>query len=68
MSVDLVLASNTFRALMIGSGLEFDDRGVYRLTGVPGERRIFAVESSWDRAKMHVPHYNSLLPLFDGTE
>jgi hypothetical protein len=53
---------------MIGSGLEFDDRGVYRLKGVPGERRLFAVESSWGKAKTHVPHYNSLLPLFDGTE
>jgi hypothetical protein len=31
---------------MIGSGLEFDDRGVHRLKGVPGERHLFAVDSS----------------------
>jgi hypothetical protein len=60
--------TGTLRDLMIGLGLEFDDRGVYRLKGVPGERRLFAVESSWGKAKTHVPQYNSLLPLFDGTE
>jgi hypothetical protein len=31
---------------MIGSGLEFDDRGVHRLKGVPGEWHLFAVDSS----------------------
>jgi hypothetical protein len=30
--------TSTLRDLVIGSGLEFDDRGVYRLKGVPGER------------------------------
>jgi hypothetical protein len=28
---------------VIGSGLEFDDRGAYELKGVPGEWRLFAV-------------------------
>jgi len=28
---------------VIGSGLEFEDRGAHKLKGVPGEWRIFAV-------------------------
>ncbi len=31
-----VLVSSTLRDLMIGSGLEFDDRGAHELKGVPG--------------------------------
>jgi class 3 adenylate cyclase len=38
-----VLVSSTLRDLMIGSGLEFDDRGTHELKGVPGEWRLFAV-------------------------
>jgi hypothetical protein len=38
-----VLASSTLRDLVIGSGLEFEERGPYELKGVPGEWRIFAV-------------------------
>ncbi|HME14326.1 MAG TPA: adenylate/guanylate cyclase domain-containing protein [Mycobacterium sp.] len=38
-----VLVSSTLRDLVIGSGLEFDDRGNHELKGVPGEWRIFAV-------------------------
>jgi class 3 adenylate cyclase len=38
-----VLVSSTLRDLVIGSGLEFEDRGVHELKGVPGEWRIFAV-------------------------
>ena len=30
---------------VVGSGLQFDDRGIHELTGVPGERRLFAVAS-----------------------
>ncbi|KKC02435.1 adenylate/guanylate cyclase domain-containing protein [Mycobacterium nebraskense] len=41
-----VLVSGTLRDLVIGSGLEFDDRGAHRLKGVPGEWRLFAVASS----------------------
>jgi class 3 adenylate cyclase len=40
-----VLVSSTLRDLVIGSGLEFDDRGSYELKGVPGEWRLFAVVS-----------------------
>jgi class 3 adenylate cyclase/pimeloyl-ACP methyl ester carboxylesterase len=38
-----VLVSSTLRDLVIGSGLEFAERGSYELKGVPGEWRIFAV-------------------------
>ncbi|WNG93208.1 adenylate/guanylate cyclase domain-containing protein [Mycobacterium sp. ITM-2016-00318] len=40
-----VLVSSTLRDLVIGSGLEFEDRGGHKLKGVPGEWRIFAVAS-----------------------
>ncbi len=38
-----VLVSNTVKDLVIGSGIEFADRGVRSLKGVPGEWRLFAV-------------------------
>ena len=38
-----VLVSSTLRDLVIGSGLEFEDRGTHTLKGVPGEWRISAV-------------------------
>jgi class 3 adenylate cyclase len=41
-----VLVSSTLRDLVIGSGLDFDDRGAHQLKGVPGEWRLFAVASS----------------------
>ena len=40
-----VLVSGTVRDLVAGSGLEFEDRGVSTLKGVPGEWRLFAVSS-----------------------
>jgi class 3 adenylate cyclase len=40
-----VLVSSTLRDLVIGSGLEFGDRGSYELKGVPSEWRLFAVGS-----------------------
>ncbi|MDT5257733.1 MAG: hypothetical protein QOD10_2813 [Mycobacterium sp.] len=40
-----VLVSSTLRDLVIGSGLEFEDRGAYELKGVPGEWHLFAVAS-----------------------
>jgi class 3 adenylate cyclase len=39
-----VLASQTVRDLVAGSGLKFDDRGVHALKGIPGEWRLFAAE------------------------
>jgi class 3 adenylate cyclase len=38
-----ILVSSTVRDLVVGSGLEFADRGSHELKGVPGEWRIFAV-------------------------
>jgi len=40
-----VLMSSTLRDLVIGSGLEFEDRGDHTLKGVPGEWRLSAVAS-----------------------
>ena len=41
-----VLVSGTLRDLVIGSGLEFEDRGAHQLKGVPGEWHLFAVTST----------------------
>ena len=41
-----VLVSGTVKELVAGSGLEFEDRGVVPLKGVPGEWRLFAVDRS----------------------
>ena len=38
-----VLVSSTVHELVIGSGLEFEDRGAHELKGVPGEWRVFEV-------------------------
>lgn len=38
-----VLVSSTLRDLVIGSGLEFTDRGPDQPKGVPGEWRLFAI-------------------------
>jgi class 3 adenylate cyclase len=40
-----VLVSSTLHDLVIGSGLEFEDRGAHALKGVPGEWHLFAVAS-----------------------
>ena len=37
-----VLVSGTVKDLVSGSGIDFEDRGVYQLKGVPGEWRLFA--------------------------
>jgi pimeloyl-ACP methyl ester carboxylesterase len=38
-----VLVSSTVRELVVGSGIDFDDRGAHALKGAPGEWRLFAV-------------------------
>jgi class 3 adenylate cyclase len=38
-----VLVSSTVKDLVVGSGIEFDDRGSAELKGVPGEWRLYAV-------------------------
>jgi class 3 adenylate cyclase len=40
-----VLVSGTVKDLVAGSGLEFEDRGVSTLKGVPGDWRLFAVSA-----------------------
>jgi class 3 adenylate cyclase len=40
-----VLVSSTLRDLVIGSGLDFEERGAHQLKGVPGEWPLFAVAS-----------------------
>jgi class 3 adenylate cyclase len=37
-----VLVSETVRSLMVGSGVEFQDRGEHELKGVPGTWRLYA--------------------------
>jgi class 3 adenylate cyclase len=39
-----VLVSRTVKDLVAGSGLEFADRGVHPLKGIPDEWRLFAVQ------------------------
>lgn len=41
-----VLVSSTVRDLVAGSGVEFKDRGVHGLKGVPGEWRLYAVRDA----------------------
>jgi pimeloyl-ACP methyl ester carboxylesterase len=41
-----VLVSSTVKDLVAGSGIEFADRGVYELKGVPGEWRLYAVTAA----------------------
>ncbi|HWC32085.1 MAG TPA: adenylate/guanylate cyclase domain-containing protein [Actinomycetota bacterium] len=38
-----VLVSSTVKDLVVGSGIDFEDRGTHTLKGVPGEWRLFAV-------------------------
>jgi class 3 adenylate cyclase len=39
-----VLVTSTVKDLVAGSGIQFEDRGVAELKGVPGEWRLYAVE------------------------
>lgn len=43
-----VLTSSTVRDLVVGSGIEFADRGEEELKGVPGSWRIFSVAGTGD--------------------
>ncbi|MDH4102397.1 MAG: adenylate/guanylate cyclase domain-containing protein [Thermoleophilia bacterium] len=38
-----VLTSSTVKDLVVGSGIEFSDRGTHALKGVPGEWQVYAV-------------------------
>jgi class 3 adenylate cyclase len=48
-----ILVSSTVRELVVGSGLEFADRGVHTLKGAPGEWRLFAVLEGVAEAATH---------------
>jgi class 3 adenylate cyclase len=41
-----VLVSSTVKDLVAGSGIEFEDRGIAELKGIPGEWRLFAVANA----------------------
>ena len=41
-----VLVSGTVKDLVSGSGIEFEERGEHELKGVPGEWRLYAVDSA----------------------
>ena len=41
-----VLVSSTVKDLVVGSEIEFEDRGSHELKGVPGEWRLYAVSSA----------------------
>ena len=38
-----VLVSSTVKDIVVGSGIEFRDRGEHDLKGVPGEWRVYEV-------------------------
>jgi class 3 adenylate cyclase len=40
-----VLVSSTVKGLVAGSGLQSAERGEHQLKGVPGSKRLYAVES-----------------------
>jgi pimeloyl-ACP methyl ester carboxylesterase/class 3 adenylate cyclase len=42
-NINEILVSSTVKDLVAGSGIQFEDRGVHVLKGVPGEWRLFAV-------------------------
>ena len=41
-----VLVSSTVKDLVIGSGIEFADRGEHQLKGIPGEWRLYALDAT----------------------
>jgi class 3 adenylate cyclase len=44
---DEVLVSSTVKDLVVGSGIEFQDRGAHWLRGVPGDWRLYAVQRAF---------------------
>jgi class 3 adenylate cyclase len=40
-----IMVSSTVKDLVAGSGIQFEDRGVRPLKGVPGEWHLFAVKA-----------------------
>jgi class 3 adenylate cyclase len=50
-----VLVSGTVKDLVVGSGIEFEDRGSHELKGVPGEWRLLAVADHRRDAPLAAP-------------
>ena len=46
-----VVVSNTVKELVVGSGMQFADRGKHELKGVPGSWRVYALRMSARRAR-----------------
>jgi class 3 adenylate cyclase len=40
-----VLVSSTVKDLVVGSGIEFQDRGIHALKGVPGDWHLYAANA-----------------------
>ena len=47
-----VITSGTVKDLVVGSGLEFEDRGAHVLKGVPGEWTLYAVAGDSEQSSM----------------
>jgi class 3 adenylate cyclase/pimeloyl-ACP methyl ester carboxylesterase len=45
-----ILVSRVVRDLVAGSGIEFDDRGLFALKGIPGRQHLFAARSAAPRS------------------
>ena len=43
-----VLVSATVKDLVAGSGIQFEDRGIHKLRGVPGEWHLYGAEHAQD--------------------
>jgi hypothetical protein len=52
---DEVLVSGTVRDLVVGSEIEFSDRGRHALKGAPGEWNVFAVVDSAPDSRVGTP-------------
>jgi class 3 adenylate cyclase len=50
-----ILVSSTVKDLVAGSGVEFTDRGVHDLKGVPGAWRLFAIEGTRRQGRSEGP-------------
>lgn len=55
-----VLVSSTVKELVVGSGIEFTDRGTENLKGVPGEWRLFAATGEGRRPPPSTPSAPSI--------
>ena len=50
-----ILVSSTVKDLVVGSGIELEDRGLHALKGVPDEWRLFAARGAAPRAELSSP-------------